>query len=540
MIRIEHLTYTYPDGSQPALQDVSLQIAAGEFVLVAGPSGSGKSTLLRCLNGLVPHFSGGQISGHVLVGGKDVIALGPTVLSRYVGFVFQSPEAQAVLDEVEAEIAFGLENVGMSPEKMRKRVAEVLALLNLEGVRKRPLSTLSGGERQRVAIGSAIALRPRLLVLDEPTSQLDPEAARQVMQAVSRLNRQVGLTVVLATHRLEGMLPYADRLIWLEKGRIIHNGAVPDVITKLPEAPPVIRLAQKKGWYPLPLSVAEARQFIIEEGRRLRAKFVQPVTEKLPPHETCLLVQNLSFGWNGRPVLRDVNLVVRPGEAVALMGHNGVGKTTLLRCVVGLLSPQSGEVWVNGRSVNGRSVAEICRDVGYLPQNPDDLLFAETVREEIAVTLRNHGVHGTIETIDNLLAELGLSELADAYPRDLSVGQRQRVALGTVVVTRPGLLLLDEPTRGLDTEARRRLIAIWQKWLAEGMGLLIVTHDVELVARLAHRVVILADGQVAATGKTAEILPHFPQFAPQITRLFPGQHWLTVADALTSQTDKEV
>ena len=270
MIDIEQLTYTYPNSDRPALRDVSWQVAAGDFVLVTGASGSGKSTLLRCLNGLVPHFSGGVIRGRVTVNGRDVPALGPHTLSRQVGFVSQNPEAQAVLDRVEAEIAFGLENAAVLPAEMRLRVEEVLDLLSLSSLRDRPLATLSGGERQRVAIAAVLALRPQILALDEPTSQLDPQSAEEVLQALVRLNKDLGLTIILAEHRLERILPYADRLAYLEDGRLLADGPAGEAIHQTPLAPPLVQLARQLAWEPLPLTVKEARRFALAGDRFLR------------------------------------------------------------------------------------------------------------------------------------------------------------------------------------------------------------------------------------------------------------------------------
>ena len=533
MITIDHLTYTYPGSNRIALQDVSWQVAAGEFVLVAGPSGSGKSTLLRCLNGLVPHFTGGAVAGLVSVNGIDALTQGPHALSRHVGFVQQNPEAQAVLDQVEPEIAFGLENAAVPPQEMRVRVEEALDLLDLTPLRQRPLTTLSGGERQRVAIAAALALRPQILALDEPTSQLDPQSAEEVLRALVRLNEDLGLTIILAEHRLERVLRYVDRITYLENGRVIVDDLARPAAAQIPQLPPLVRLSRELGWHPLPLTVKEGKRFArrVEATRGLRdGENVVPAPAH-PFTHSLLEANDITFAYNGRFALNRVSVNVNPGETVAVMGRNGAGKSTLLKCLIGLLAPQSGEVSLNGRVVNGRAVAEISREAAYLPQNPDDLLFAESVADELTMTLRNHDLLHQ-NGVANLLDRLGLTELAQEYPRDLSVGQRQRVALGAVTITHPKLLLLDEPTRGLDYEAKQTLVSIWRRWLADGMGLLLVTHDVELVAQIADRVILLSQGEIIAAGETAEILSTSPLFAPQISRLFPDSGWLTVEDAL--------
>jgi len=531
VIAIRRLTYTYPQRSSPALRDVTWDVADGEFVLLAGPSGSGKSTLLRCLNGLVPHFSGGVLVGQVRVAGIDAVSAGPRVLSRHVGFVAQDPEAQAVLDRVEGEIAFALENAAVPPEEMRARVEEVLDLLDLTPLRDRGLHTLSGGERQRLAIAAALALRPRVLVLDEPTSQLDPQSAEDVLRALVRLNDDLGLTIVLAEHRLERIVRYADRLTYLEAGRVVADGPVRAVLPRLPVAPPLVQLAEALDWRPTPLTVREARPFAaaLDDVTNAPAPIVAPSAG--PP---VLEVNDLRFSYNGRQILKDVSFSIAPGEVVAVLGRNGAGKSTLLKCVVGVLRGQAGEVRVNGRLTRGRDVADICREVGYLPQNPDDLLFADTVADEVRATLRNHGLAQPPAEIADRLARLGLGELAGVYPRDLSVGQRQRVALAAVTATRPRLLLLDEPTRGLDRLAKEALVVLWRGWLAEGAALLLVTHDVEMAVTIATRTILLSQGEVIAAGPTRDVLTSWPQFAPQMARLFPGRDWLTVADVLAA------
>ncbi len=532
MIEIEHLTYTYPGAHRPALTDLNLRISEGEFVLVTGPSGAGKSTLLRCLNGLVPHFTGGRISGRITVAGHNPIAEGPQVLSRIVGFVFQDPRSQFVLDRVEDEIAFGLENAAVPPAEMRVRVEEVLHLLDLAPLRDRTLDTLSGGEQQRVAIAAALVFRPRILVLDEPTSQLDPQSAEDVLQALVRLNQDLGLTIILAEHRLERVLPYADRLVYLpghaESQRNVLEGPPRQVLQQMELTPPVVALGKALGWAPLPLTIKEGRAF----ATRLSLPSGTTRTAPLRRPGSRLHIRDLHFAYNGREVLRGIDLQIAPGELVVLMGRNGSGKTTLLKCVVGLLRPGHGEIILDGRPITGHHPAEICRHVGYLPQEPDAMLFADSVLEELQVTLRNHGLEDAPPVPPAvLLARLGLDEVAGSYPRDLSAGQRQRVALGAVTVTRPGLLLLDEPTRGLDYQLKRQLLALLREWQSEGVSVLLVTHDVELAALAADRVVIISDGCVIADD-APQVLAASPLFAPQVARLFPGTGWLTVNDAL--------
>lgn len=551
MIRFEHLTYTYPGATVPVLNDISLELPDGELILVIGLSGSGKSTLLRCINGLVPHFSGGALAGNVRVGGLDPVAATPKVLSRHVGFVFQDPEAQFVVDRVEDEIAFALENAALSPQEMRVRVEETLDLLDLEPLRGRPIKTLSGGERQRVAIAAALALRPRILVLDEPTSQLDPKSAEDVLNALVRLNTDLGLTILLAEHRLERVLPFVDRVLYMpEDGGPLLSDAPRQVLSQVELAPPLVKLGRTLGWSPLPLTIKEGLRFsrvwmeqrgARDEGRSATAPRARVVHRR---QRAFVQAERVSVSYGSRTVLKNVNFAVWPGEIVALMGRNGAGKTTLLKSLVGLVRPTAGTVQIDGVSIEGRDVAEVCRTVGYLPQDPNSLLFAETVRDELLVTLHNHGMRpggkgegrgaraAAAAWPDQLLHRLRLQGKEGAYPRDLSVGERQRVALAAITVTRPAVLLLDEPTRGLDYLAKRELIALLQEWRDEGMTIVLVTHDVELAAALADRVVLMSQGEVIADGAPSEVLGASPLFAPQVARLFPDTGWLTAEDVL--------
>lgn len=538
MIQIDHLTYTYPGSSYRALRNVCLDITEGEFVLVAGPSGSGKSTLLRCLNGLVPHFTGGTVSGSISVSGHQPIVEGPQALSSVVGFVFQDPESQFVVDRVEDEIAFALENAAVPRTEMRLRVDEVLHLLDLVSLRDRPLDTLSGGEKQRVAIATALAFRPRVLALDEPTSQLDPQAAQDVLQALVRLNQDLSLTIILAEHRLERVLPYVDRLVYLPSADDeVLTGPPRRILRRMDLTPPMITLAKELDWDPLPLTVKEGRRLAARSSPRHPAIGTRPGAPARGPAEVQsidpqIAIRNLQFAYNGTSVLRGVDLEVARGELVALMGRNGSGKTTLLKCIVGLLEPGRGEITMQERSLIGRPTAEICLNVGYLPQDPGDLLFADTVIDELKITLRNHDLsqHPPVEP-STLMARLDLQDVAHNYPRDLSAGQRQRVALGAVTVTRPRVLLLDEPTRGLDYPAKRELVRLLREWQKDGTSILLVTHDVELVAQAADRVLLLSQGEIIADAPP-EVLTASPLFSPQVARLFPGTGWLTADDAL--------
>lgn len=534
MIEFDRVTFIYPGASRPALRDFSLTLPIGEVVVVAGPSGAGKSTLLRCINGLVPHFSGGTLAGNVRVLGLDPVVETPQVMSRHVGFVFQDPEAQFVMDRVEDEIAFALENVAMAAQEMRVRVEETLDLLDLAPMRARPLSELSGGERQRVAIAAALALRPAILVLDEPTSQLDPKSAEDVLNALARLNSDLGLTVILAEHRLERVLPFADQLLYLPGvGAAPVLGDPRSVLPLMEQVPPLVRVAKRLGWSPLPLTIKEGLRF----SRSMATAQTTSRPASTPTDGNPLVAaHHVEVRYGRTPVLQGLDFALYPNEIVAVMGRNGSGKSTLLKTLVGLVRPNAGQVTVMGRDAAKLDVATICQSIGYLPQDPNSLLFADTVMQELWFTLRNHGYDPAGDPTalpvnpTTLLAQLGIAELANAYPRDLSVGERQRVALAAILVVKPQALLLDEPTRGLDYEAKAQLAGLLLGWRKGGMGITLVTHDVELAAALADRVVLMSQGEIIAQGEPATVLGASPLFAPQIARLFPGTGWLKPED----------
>jgi len=539
MIEFKNVTFTYPGSTHPALRGVTLEIKEGDLCLVMGPSGAGKSTLLRCINGLVPHFSGGNLHGMVKVNGLDPVKLSPREMSQTVGFVFQDPEAQFVVDRVEDEIAFSLENAALAKADMEVRMQEALQLLELIPLRKRRLVTLSGGERQRVAIAAALALRPSILVLDEPTSQLDPTGAEEVLQTLLQLNREPGLTVVLAEHRLERVLPFASRVIYL--GDEFPSGLAGDprqVLSSVPLNPPLINLGKTLRWDPLPLTIEAAQACARQYLGELRASGLELQQVNKIKHQGAnpafIQAQAVQVNYGDIPALRGVSLDLRRSEITVLMGSNGAGKTTLMRSLIGLVPLQAGHIQVDGKDISGRPVAEICQQVGYLPQDPNALLFADSVLEELAITLRNHHLDPSDGALNPtlLLERLGLADKSGSYPRDLSAGERQRVAMGAVMVTRPGALLLDEPTRGLDYGAKKILLDILHAWRDEGMAILLVTHDVELAAQVADRVVLLENGLVIADGDPHEVLSNSPAFAPQVARIFPGTGWINVQDVM--------
>ena len=504
--------FGYPDGPD-ALAGVALDAVAGEILLVVGDSGSGKSTLLRSTNGLVPHTSGGRFTGEVQAFGRSTSTHRPRDLADVIGFVHQDPEAQFVIDHVEHDVAFVLENMGVDQPTMRRRVEEVLDALGIAHLRNRSPATLSGGERQRCAIAGALAAAPTALVLDEPTSMLDPQGADDVLAAVARLNDDLGTTVLLAEHRLERAAPLAHRAVLVDAGHVGRPGPPHEVLAPYAGAPVVTHLGRHLGWDPLPLTVREARAALSAAGPADLVPPAQWSAGAASPGDVLVTAAGVSGAPGGNRVLHDVDLAVREGEIVAVLGRNGAGKTTLLRCLAGALEPSAGRV-----------VASV--PVAYVPQEPDALLFSPTVRRELGETLRLLGRRDPA-AIDRWLAALGLAGLAARHPRSLSTGQRQRVAIAAVAIGGAPVLLLDEPTRGIDAPSREALEQALLEHAASGGAVVLATHDVELAARVATRVLVLGDGEPVAEGPAREVLAG-SLFAPQVLRVLPP--FLTLAE----------
>jgi energy-coupling factor transport system ATP-binding protein len=507
VIRFDHVTFAYADADAPVLRDVTFDIAEGELCVVIGRTGVGKSTLLGAVNGLVPHFTGGVLAGEVLVNGRSTRDAMPRDLADVVGYVGQDPLSGFVTDTVEEELAYVMEQLGVAPATMRKRVEETLDLLGIAELRARALRTLSGGEQQRVAIGAVLTAQPRVLLLDEPTSALDPTAAEDVLAAVSRLVHDLGITVIAAEHRLERIVHHADRVIAMNGDGAVTVGTPRDVFAWSPLAPPVVALGQMCKWEPLPLSVRDARRFAEPLREQLAAR-PEPARGRARGDGDALLdAHNVVVEYPGGVLaVRGVDITLHAGEVVALMGRNGSGKSSLL--------------WaLHDRDVTSASL---------VPQSPGDLLYLTSVAAELEQSDRDARVDPG--TTSALLQRLVGHVDGDAHPRDLSEGQRLGLTLAIQLVTGPRIVLLDEPTRGLDPVAKERFTEVVRELAAEGRTVMIATHDVEFVAEVADRVVVMAEGEIVADGPAAEIVCSSAAFAPQVAKILYPAEWLTVAE----------
>jgi len=521
----EHVTYRYPEAEVAALDDVSLDIAPGELCLLAGLSGHGKSTLLRAACGLAPHFHGGRFAGRALVCGLDTREHGPADLGGVVGVLAQDPETQLVMNSVRSELALALESRGHSPAAVARGVEEVALALGIDHLLERSTHDLSGGEKQRVALGAALVGRPRLVLLDEPTSQLDPVAADELIGLLWRLNQEWETTIVLSEHRLERCLAVADRVIALHSGRVAHDGSPRSFLEwSATHAPalqtPGAKLFSLAGISPAPVGVKQARATLRGHGllppeqspARVRAgeserppnapsrlhrrpRGVRPWRSAEP--DAALAIHGV---WHelrhGPAILRGVDLRLAAGESAALMGRNGAGKSTLLRHAAGLLAPTRGRIECGGR-------------VALLLQNPGDYFLHDRAGDELP---------------PDALERAGLGEMAERNPRDLSGGERQRLALAIVTGDgkAPAVVALDEPTRGMDREAKAALASELRHRASQGQAVLVATHDPEFACACAERVVLLADGRVIADGPAAELLTGGWYFATETARILGG------------------
>jgi energy-coupling factor transport system ATP-binding protein len=548
-LEIANLTYRYPGAARDALSRVALGVGRGEFLVLAGRSGSGKSTLLRAGCGLVPHFHGGTLAGDVAVAGLDTREHGPAELARVVGFVAQDPETQIVSTTVRAEIALPLELRGESPAGRARAVEEVALALAIPDLLDRTTDTLSGGELQRVALAAALVARPSLVLLDEPTSQLDPVAGDELVSLLRRLNEQWGTAVVLCEHRLERCLGAADRAIAMRDGSIAFDGSprlfLEWALAHDPAlATPGARLFDLAGLHPVPVGVRQARDAL---AQRSVSEFARPAAPEsrdpaalsggapkalslsrrsrgrlgarapAPPalHVSDLWVE-LDPGTGPRDVLRGIDLETGAGELVALMGRNGAGKSTLLRAAAGLVDPARGEI-------------DAPRGCALLSQNPSDFIVHERVRDE----LPGEAGMRALEVVD-------LGWASDADPRDLSGGERQRLALAIVIAGReggedaPGLVCLDEPTRGMDRARKDELGDRVRGLAARGTAVVVATHDVEFAAGFAERVILLGEGELIADGPCSEVLSGGWYFATEVARI------LDVDGAITPERGAEL
>ena len=525
MIEFKDFSFYYPNCKIPSLDKINVIIEEGEFLVITGPSGGGKSTFLRSINGLIPNFYGGKISGEVLVKGKNVSKTPTNQMSEIVGMVFQDPENQLVSNQVEREIAFGMENLCFSKEIMKKRIEESLDAVNISRLRDKTIQELSGGEKQKVAIASALATHPEVLLLDEPTSELDPGSAESVLNVIEKINDELGLTIILVEHRLERVIHHVDRMLMIDSGKILYDGSPRKLKSNNVKdwkvgMPPVTRLAlnfeKEMVNNGMPLTVKEARLSLKEVLTTPKNKITWEKKES--SKRVTLSMDKVFFSYDGeKDVLKDISFNVFEGDMIALMGKNASGKTTLVKLMNGLIKPRKGKILLFGKKISDYSLEELIQKVGIVFQDPNLHLFNDTVQKEVEFVLRNLKVDENLikKKTEEILKYFKIYQYKDSYPHDLSGGERQRVALASVLVSDPEILILDEPTRGMDYYLKRELISYLRE---KAKTAIMITHDIETAAEFSDRVILLSEGNIISDGNKRDVLSK-ALLLPQINRL---------------------
>jgi len=525
-----NLTYFYPDSNLPALEDINLKISQGEMILLVGHSGCGKSTLLKFLAGLVPGFYGGRIAGNAFFNDTNILKeLKP--LAPKVGILFQDPEKQLITSTVEREIALPMENVGTNHQEAKRRLSEVVCAVGIEELAGKKIRTLSSGQKQKVALASILGMNPDVLLLDEPTSQIDPISSEELLNMVRKIAEDSGKTIIMAEQKFERCLHFADRVIAMDNGRIVFDGCTDEYCRwackmEFEFVPIIPRLFSGLNIEEIPITIKEGRKVLSSmlKGKTqfqsfFKKTFKREIESKVVPK---IKIKNLKFPYDdSNCVLKNINIEIKQGEFVAILGQNGTGKTTLLKNINGLLRPESGTIEISGVPTKGKSIYELAHSIAYLGQNPDDYLFSNTVKDEVLFTLNNFNRKWDKKT-GELLSVLRLDKVQDKNPRDLSSGQKQRTALASIMCMLQEIILLDEPTRGMDYTNKQALGEMLLDLQNIGTTIVLVTHDVDFAAEYCDRVIIMHDGEIIGDGTKEEVLKSNLYYSSQISKLFNG------------------
>ncbi len=541
----EHLCYTYPEQKRPALDDLTFSLERGEILLLLGRSGSGKSTLGKAIAGTVPYFYGGTVSGQVCIGGTPLDQMEHNRRSQTVGMVFQYPEKQLILNKVHREVAFGLENTGVPEKTIRRRVFEAMQFAGITPLAGREIDSLSGGQKQKVAIASALAFFPECIVLDEPISQLDPLAAEEILNLIRKINEELGITIVLIEQRTGRCFEFADKVGFMEGGRLAFFGGTQEFLAS-PESryepffPEPARLFRWMGIAQPPAGMKAARALLgtVECKNTVSAAPVPP--QEKTDEKPLFSLEGVSCGYGRQTVLNRFTASIRKGECISLLGANGAGKTTLLKTLAGLKDYQ-GSLRLKGIELKKWKRKEIAGTVGYVSQNPDDYLTQDTVREELLFTARHLGVEEPEQAVDRTLRFLELTDLAARNPKDLSGGQKQRVAIGSALAASPEVLVLDEPTRGIDVPLKQSFAGLLKQLNQSGVTILLVTHDVEFACVVSDRFWILYQGELLADAPRDEVLSGSLYYTTSIHKLCQAQNpaLFTLEEAARYYTEGE-
>ncbi len=536
-IILENVSFSYR-GSNPALRDVNLRIRNGEFFGIVGPTGAGKTTLLYAMTGVIPHYYSGTLRGHIVTCGLDTSKHTLSEIARKANLVMQDPEAQLFNLHTTEELRWGLENLGMSNDEIDKRVNQVIRFLRIDNIKDRVTFSLSGGEKQKVAIASIYALEPELILLDEPTSELDSEGSDLVFEVVRKLSSKKGATVVMVEHKVEQLAEFADRIALMNEGRILTVSEPREFFSNVTlrevgiDPPQVVELGYRfKSRIPangIPLTLQEAVQMY--GGLRRNGSVSSTDYDANNNSEPIVEIVDLHLTYpppNPSTVLKNINLTIGRGEFTAIIGHNGSGKTTLAKCIVGLLKPTQGHVYING--VDNRSIplSKMAQTVGFVFQNPNHQIFNDTVWSEITCGLRNlkKPRYYIKRRGEEVLELMDLKQYKDVHPFRLGEGLKQRVAVASILAMEPEILIVDEPTTGHSPRESMKMCQLLQSLNRDGMTILMITHSMSLVAQYAKRVLVLADGEILDDGSpkhifnNTKILDKARMYPPQIARL---------------------
>lgn len=517
-IEVKNLSYSYPDEKSENIRDINIKIKKGEILFICGKSGSGKTTLSKCLTGAIPNFYGGSISGEVIINDKNLCELTDKKRAELITMVFQDPEKQILMDKVLREIAFGIENIGIESSIIKRRVIETMQFCNILSLKDRFIRTLSGGEKQKVAVASALVYMPKCIVFDEPTSQLDPAASEEVVNLIRKINQELGITVVIIEQRIDKCFEIADRIAVMDKGRILFCGSKNDMYeSNLPEVnkflPSFLKVAKVLNIDTIPKNFRELRENLSKLNiidSRVRDTHVED--------ENIIEIKKLTCKYKEVKAIDDINLNIKRSSFNGIIGSNGAGKSTLMKAIMGY-TDYKGSVKLCGSEVKKVKFKELGVKIGYVSQNPNDYLSKDTVYEELKFTLNNYGLVNE-EIIDDTLKSLDMYKLKLKNPRDLSGGEKQRAAIASVLVLKPEILILDEPTRGLDEEAKNKLGEILKSLNDDGSTILMITHDMDFAAKFCNNFILMFEGNIIAEGNKSRVLSQGIYYTTNINKLF--------------------
>lgn len=522
LINIINLNYYYPNENKKALDNINLKIEKGELVLITGKSGSSKSTLGKVITGAVPNFYGGRIGGDILIDNKPLKEMKDKDRAKLITMVLQHPEKSFLMDKVHREIAFGLENIGYDESEIKRRVFETLEFCNILDLAYRNIDTLSGGEKQKIAIASALSYSPECIILDEPTSQLDPAASEEIVNIIKKINEELLITIIVIEQRTNKWLMAADRVLYMDEGSILFNGSKEEFYNSenldIKEFLPSYLRLLKSFHLGYKDSLKEAKKAFNEIK-------INKIEDTVYTRETIISIRNLRSGYGDRNILKGINLDIKQGDFLGIIGSNGAGKTTILKSILNLI-PYKGSIKISGKEVSKISLKDIGKSVGYISQNPNDYIWKDTVYEEVKFTLSNYKIEDE-SLIDETLEQLDIYKCKDKNPRDLSGGELQRLAMATVLVLKPSILILDEITRGIDPILKKKISDLLKRINESGTAIILVTHDIENAALLCKNIALIINGEIVSYGSRDQVLKDSIYYSTDINKLFKNNIYLS-------------